>query len=284
MVEPIAFRIGSLSVAWYGIVITCGMLVALAISIHRLKRINVASDDVLTLFLICIPLAVIFARIGHVVSNISYYEAHPEKVIAIWEGGLTIMWGVPGGVLGGVIWAKIWKKDFFRCADLILPSVLIAQAIGRWGNFFNQELYGMEITNVAHQWFPLGVYIAREGAWFQATFFYEMVLNTIGFFVLGYLIRHIDVKGFGTLSYPAWYCLVRGSLEFIRAGDPENVVDKAFGFNSVILFCYLAAAICIVLMVVLCVCAKKKGRKVFFKNGIPPLPKEKEKEQIVLGK
>ena len=286
-VTPVAFSIGKVSVAWYGILITIGMLISLSICIRRFKRINVKSDDVLTLFLICIPMAVIFARLGYVVSNYRYYFVSPYdwdafvNTIAIWNGGLTVMWGVPGGVLGGYIWCKVHKVDFVRAADLVLPTVLIAQVIGRWGNFFNQELYGQLVTDPTHQWFPLAIYIAREGAWFQATFFYEGVLNFIGFLLLIYLYYHVDIKGLGTLSYPAWYCLVRGSLEFIRADEP-NVVDKALGFNSVILFCYVAAAICIGLIVFFGLRAKKKGQKIFYKNGIPPMPienKPKTEEQ-----
>ena len=116
-VEPIAFSIGSLSVAWYGIIITCAMVLALVISIKRVKRINVSSDDMLMLFLIAIPLGVICARIGYVVSNYEVYFTSPYDwdafvdTIAIWKGGLTIMWGVPGGVLGVFIWSKIYKKD-----------------------------------------------------------------------------------------------------------------------------------------------------------------------------
>ncbi len=276
-VTPVAFSIGKVSVAWYGILITIGMLISLAICVRRFKRINVKSDDVLTLFLICIPMAVIFARLGYVVSNYKYYFTSPYdwdafvNTIAIWKGGLTVMWGVPGGVLGGYIWCKMYKVDFVKAADLVLPTVLIAQVIGRWGNFFNQELYGQPVTDPTHQWFPLAIFIADEGGWYQATFFYEGVLNFIGFVVLAYLYYHVDIKGMGTLSYPAWYCLVRGSLEFIRADEP-NVVDKALGFNSVILFCYLAAAICIGLIVFLGIRAQKKGQKIFYKKGIPPLP------------
>lgn len=282
-VESIAIQIGNFKVAWYGIIITCAMLLALFISMHRVKRINVSSDDMLMLFLIAIPIAVICARLGYVLSNYSEYFVSPYdwdafvNTIAIWEGGLTIMWGVPGGVLGALIWSKIYKKDVIKVADIVLPTVLLAQAIGRWGNFFNQELYGQLVTNESMQWFPYAVYIARNGGWYQATFFYECLLNVIGFIVLSIFVRRLDVKGFGALGYFAWYCLVRGSLEFIRG--ESSTIDQSSEVNLVIVFCYVVVAICVGLIIFLTVRKSKRGGKIFYKSGIPPLPPEKKVTQ-----
>ena len=284
-VDGTAFSIGNFSVAWYGIIITSAMVLALLISIRRVKRINVSSDDMLMLFLIAIPIAVVCARLGYVLSNYSRYFVSPYDweafvdTIAIWEGGLTIMWGVPGGVVGALIWAKIYKKDVFKVADIVLPSVLLAQAIGRWGNFFNQELYGQMVTNESLQWFPYAVYIADEGAFFQATFFYESILNIIGFVLLSVFVRRFDVKGFGTLGYFGWYCLVRGSLEFIRS--ESSTIDKGSSVNLVMIFCYVIAAVCIGLIVFLSVRKAKRGGTLFYKNGIPPLPPEKKEEPLI---
>jgi phosphatidylglycerol:prolipoprotein diacylglycerol transferase len=281
-VTPVAFSVGSFSVAWYGIIITLAMLLALYISVKRVKRINITSDDMLTLFLIAIPIAIIAARLGYVISNYENYFVKPYdwdafvNTIAIWRGGLTIMWGVPGGAVGALIWAKAYKKNPVKVADIVLPVVLLAQAIGRWGNFFNQELYGQLVTDVNMQWFPYAVYIADRGAWFQATFFYESFINVIGFCLLSWLVRRIDVTGFGSLAYFAWYCLVRGSLEFIRG--ESSVIDKETSFNTVLVFCYVAAAVCIGLIVFLIIRKKKRGGKIFYKSGIPPLPPDKNAE------
>lgn len=286
-VTPVAFSIGDFTVAWYGIFITFAMVLALVISIRRVKRINVSSDDMLMLFLIAIPLAVIAARLGYVISNYKDYFTSPYdwdafvKTIAIWKGGLTIMWGVPGGCIGALIWAKIYKKDVIKVADIVLPTVLLAQAIGRWGNFFNQELYGQPVTDPNAQWFPLAVFIADEGGWFQATFFYEMVLNVIGFFLLSFLVRRLDVKGFGSLAYFGWYCMVRGIMEIFRS--ETSTVDDKMGFNTVMVFCFVVCAICIGLIIFLIIRKKKRGGKLFYKNGIPPLPSEKKPESEELS-
>ena len=178
-VSSTAFTIGGRSIAWYGIFITFAMVLALVVGIRRIRRLKVTADESLSLFLIAIPCAIVAARLGYVVAFYKQYFVSPYDwqafvhTIAIWEGGLTILWGVPGGVLGGLIWCKIYHKNFIQCADLVMPIVLLAQAMGRWGNFMNQELYGHVVTNPAHQWFPLAVQLASDGLWHQATFFYE---------------------------------------------------------------------------------------------------------------
>lgn len=271
-VTPIIFSMGNISVRWYGLIITSAMLLGLVIGIKRCEKFKISSDDMLTLFLIAIPLAVIGARLGYVVSRFEYYFTNPYDwqafvdTIAIWDGGLTIMVGVPFGVLGGFIWSKVKKVNFIDVANVILPVVLLSQAIGRWGNFFNQELYGQIITNPSLQWFPLATFIADKGAFFQATFFYEFVLNIIGFFTLSYLVKHIHIRGLGILGYIAWYYLVRGSLEFIR-DDGHSSLDGAVNLN--IVFCYVAASLAIITIIVFIVLKLKKGKQVFYKKQIP---------------
>lgn len=279
-----AFHIGSVSVAWYGIIITCAMILALFLSIRRTKRINVSTDDMLMLFLFCVPLGVIAGRLGYVVANYKEYFVSPYNwdafvnTIALWRGGITIMWAIPGAFVGALIWAKVYKKDLIKVADIVVPTVLLAQAIGRWGNFFNQELYGQPVTDPNLQWFPYAVYIAREGGFYQATFFYESVLNLIGFVVLSVIVRRLDVKGVGSLGYFFWYCTVRGFLEIIRS--EQSVVDQNTKINTVMIYCFVVAFVALCLIVFLIVWKKKKkGARIWYGKGIPPLPPEKKKEK-----
>lgn len=279
-----AFHIGSVSVAWYGIIITCAMILALFLSIRRTKRINVSTDDMLMLFLFCVPLGVIAGRLGYVVANYKEYFVSPYNwdafvnTIALWRGGITIMWAIPGAFVGALIWAKVYKKDLIKVADIVVPTVLLAQAIGRWGNFFNQELYGQPVTDPNLQWFPYAVYIAREGGFYQATFFYESVLNLIGFVVLSVIVRRLDVKGVGSLGYFLWYCTVRGFLEIIRS--EQSVVDQNTKVNTVMIYCFVVAFVALCLIVFLIVWKKKKkGARIWYGKGIPPLPPEKKKEK-----
>lgn len=269
-----AFSIGGKSVAWYGIFITFAMVLALLVCMRRMKkRTGTTSDEMLTLFLIAIPCAIVAARLGYVVANYKEYFVSPYNwqafvhTIAIWEGGLTILWGVPGGVLGGLLWCKIYHKNFLQCADIILPVALLAQALGRWGNFMNQELYGQLVTNPQHQWFPLAVQIAADNyQWHQATFFYEMVLNLLGYVILSLLYKRVNVRGFGILGYFGYYTLVRAIMEYFRV--EINSFDGKV--NSTQLICYIAFALCSAMLIFL-ICWKKfkKHERVFYLHGYP---------------
>ncbi len=129
-VDSIAFSIGKADVQWYGIFITSAILIGLLLGIKRTKKLNMTSDDMLSLFLWTVPLAIVGCRLGYVISRYESYFTSPYdweafvNTIAIWKGGLTIMWGIPFGVLGGFLWAKKNKINFFRGADIILPCLM----------------------------------------------------------------------------------------------------------------------------------------------------------------
>ena len=187
------------------------------------------------------------------------------RVIAVWDGGLTIMTGVPFGVLGAWLWSKWRKVDFVDIADVVIPVVLLSQGLGRWGNFMNQEIYGAPITNPNLQWFPMAVYIARMGGWYQATFFYEMVLDILFFVVIVILLRHLKVKGAGICLYTFSYTLIRFVLEFFR---DDGKLYEVINFNQII--CGVLALISAGLLAFLIVYNIKKGNKVWYgKGGIP---------------
>jgi prolipoprotein diacylglyceryl transferase len=281
-VPRIAFTVFNKEIAWYGILVTLGMIVGLVLGIIRAKKIGITSDDVLELFLIAVPLAVIAARIGYVVfrpdeffvKNFGWDDF--VNIIAIWDGGLTIMTALLGGLAGGLIWAKWRKADFIHITDRILPVVLVSQAIGRWGNFFNQEIYGMQITNPHAQWFPLAVFISDRGAYFQACFFYEGVFNLIMFGLVVFVLSRLRVKGAGTILYISGYTLIRFVMEFLRD-------DLGFytGVNYNQIICIIISVLGYALLAFLIIRKTKKGEKVWYKGGIPdelfPLAKAKSK-------
>ncbi len=270
-VESVAFEIFGKPVAWYGIIITTAMLVGLFAAAWRLKKFNIKLDDLLEVFLIAIPLAVIFGRLGYVIPRFSEYFLVPDfgwadfvRIIAVWDGGITIMTGVPGGVLGGFIWCRWRKVDFLKALDVMICVVLLSQAIGRWGNFMNQELYGAAITDPSQQWFPLAVYIAREGGWFQALFFYEMVLNFLGFLIIMFFTDRVHMKGFGTAAYVAAYGIIRFIMEFFR--DDGHIYDVV-NYNQII--CGLVGFGCLVFIAVRLVMLKKQGKRIWYPKGVP---------------
>ncbi len=270
-VQSIAFTIFGRDVAWYGILITTAMLVGLFGSYIRTKKIGLTMDDLLEIFMIAIPLAVVCARLGYVFARPDQYLLVEDfgwsdfvNIFAVWDGGLTIMTGVPGGILGGYIWSKWRKVDFIAGLDVIAPVILLSQAIGRWGNFCNQEIYGAVITNPNLQWFPMAVYIAREGAFHQALFFYEMVLNIVAFVIIIIISKRLRLKGFGILSYLCSYALIRGSMEFLR--DDGSIYEV---INYTQICCFIAVALCIGAIVFLIIRSRKKGIQVWYKNKVP---------------
>lgn len=270
-VESVAFVIFGKPVAWYGIIITAAMLVGLFAAALRLKKFGIKLDDLLEVFLIAIPLAIIFGRLGYVIPRFSEYFLVPNfgwddfvRAIAVWDGGITIMTAVPGGVLGGFIWCKWRKVDFIKVLDIMICVILLSQAIGRWGNFMNQELYGAEITDPAQQWFPWAVYIAKEGGWFQALFFYEMVLNFVGFLIIMFLTDRVHMRGFGTAAYVAAYGTIRFIMEFFR--DDGHIYDVV-NYNQII--CGLIAVAAVAFIVVRLVMLKKEGKKIWYPKGVP---------------
>lgn len=270
-IESVAFTVFGKDVAWYGIILTCAMLAGLLVAMKLAKRMDVKSEDLLELFLIAIPLAIVGARLGFVLAHFERFFMVPDfswndfvKIIAIWDGGLTIMTGAPAGILGGFIWCKWRKVSFPKLADTVLCVMLLSQGFGRWGNFCNQELYGLAVGNPSLQFFPYAVFIADKGGFYQATFFYEFIADLLGFAAMLYLSKHLYLTGSGVLQYGFFYCAIRFVMEFFRdSTDILGIPDT----NKI--FCAVAAGVCLTAIVVMAVMKVKKGEKIWYARGIP---------------
>ena len=165
---------------YYAIIIVCGMLMAFGVISLLFKRRNMSPDLFLTFFVICLPIAVLTTRLFYCITG-----GVPFHLWLNWDsirqGGLSIVGGIIGGLTSVICVCLIKKVNFFRVADCVVVGVLLGQAVGRWGNFVNQEVFGGEVTNTALQWFPFAVYIdqapsVKEG-WYYAFFFYESMIN-----------------------------------------------------------------------------------------------------------
>ena len=210
------FGIQGLNIAWYGVIIACGLLLGIWLASYRAKKRGWSSDLVLDFILLAVPLAIIGARAYYVAFEWEYFAANPAKIIAINEGGLAIYGGVIGGFLAAFIFSKAAKFPFLKLIDLVIPSLILGQAMGRWGNFINQEAFGALVTNPNLQFFPLAVYIQSLGEWHQATFFYESFCNAI-LLVITLLLGRKGVKD-GTLlaTYFIGYGTIRAIIEGLR--------------------------------------------------------------------
>ena len=150
---------------------------------------------------------------------------------------MSIIGGVIGGTLGVVLFCLIHKLNFLRVADCVVPGVILAQAIGRWGNFANQEVYGPEITNPALQWFPMGVFIDDVQEWHYAFFFYESVLNLLIFIGLFLLMWKFTKKphGLALSGYLFGYGVVRSIMEPLR--DSQFILGSSLPISQVFALC-----------------------------------------------
>ena len=162
-----------LSIRWYGLLIAVGMGLGIALASRREARYGLPKDTAVDLALIGVPAAIVGARLYYVIFSWKTYAADPASALRVWEGGLAIYGGILGGLLGGFIYSRVKHLNFLTLADLAAPSFALGQAVGRWGNFFNQEAYGAPVAADWMKRFPIAVFIDSDGLWHYATFFYE---------------------------------------------------------------------------------------------------------------
>jgi len=266
------FGIQGLNIAWYGIIIASGLVLGIVLGSMRARRKGWSSDLLLDFILLAVPLAVIGARAYYVAFEWEYFSANPALIIAINQGGLAIYGAVIGGFFAALIFSKVAKFPFLKLIDLVIPSLILGQAIGRWGNFVNQEAFGALVTNQSLQFFPLAVYIDSLGEWHQATFFYESFCNMI-LLVVTLLLGRKGVKD-GTLlaTYFIGYGMARAVIEGLRT-------DSLYLFGNVRISQVLSAVLVLVgiLMLVLLKKGKLKSKSYEGKYCVIP-PEELESE------
>ena len=197
----------------YGLAIALGVAAAIFYMSRQEQSQGLPKDTGVDLALFAVPLAVIVSRLYYVAFTWESYKNDLMSILRLWEGGLAIYGGIIGGALGVWLMSKCRRLPFLALADLVAPGLLLGQAIGRWGNFFNGEAYGNVITDPAWQFFPVAVY--TDGAWHMATFFYESLWNLAGFLFLHLHSERFRAKGRGVLFawYLIWYGLGRMVIE-----------------------------------------------------------------------
>ena len=210
----------------------------------------------LEIFLAIIPLGILSARLFSVIFE-------PDLSIADYfnfrTGGMSIIGAIIGGAVGATIYKFIKKKPFLQIADVITSVLLLGQAIGRWGNYFNEEVYGLEITNPANQWFPLGVNI--DGTWYEALFFYEFVLALLGFVAILIVYLKTREKGLATGIYLVYYGIIRIILETRR--QPQYILKWGnVPVSALVCALFIMAGIAILTYVIIKSLRQKKEQKI----------------------
>lgn len=206
-----------LSISWYGVIIGTGFMLAIALFIGLAEVRDLKSDLVYDLILFIFPFSIVGARLYYVLFSLDKFDWTFVEILQVWNGGLAIYGGIIGGALGLIICCLIKKQNILKVMDLAAPGLILGQAVGRWGNFINQEAYGPLVTNEALQWFPFSVYIEKTAEWHMATFFYESVLSFVVFFVLIYAVRKFKTPGINVALYFILYGIERVLIEGLRA-------------------------------------------------------------------
>lgn len=266
-VDSVAFSIGKFSIAWYALIITLGMIMAGVYIEYRGKRIGLSLEDCLDFILWAIPIGIVGARLYYVAMKPDNFNSIGE-VLDIRSGGLAIYGGIIAGAIAVIVVSYCKKVNFFAFADVCTPGIILAQAIGRWGNFMNGEAYGgitdnfirmgLQNRNTFHDFSTLSmVYV-------HPTFLYESLWNLLGFVLINLFYKHKKYDGQIFLMVFGWYGLGRMLIEGLRT-------DSLYLFGSSIRVSQLLAAIiftvCAAALIYLQI--KKPKRPFYFKEKKP---------------
>jgi phosphatidylglycerol:prolipoprotein diacylglycerol transferase len=228
--HPIILQIGPFALRWYGLLIVAGAILGIGAAARLAERQEYDPEHAWNALLWCLVCGIIGARLQFVLSSslensamLHFYLGNPFNIIATWQGGLGIYGALIGGMLGIAAYSRRAGFPFWKLSNFIFVGVPLAQAVGRWGNFFNQELYGSPTT------LPWAVTIEpanrlrgyEQFSTFHPTFLYESLWNLIGFAILFWLLWRYGnriLDGEIVSLYFIWYPLGRFLVEFVRLG------------------------------------------------------------------
>lgn len=221
-IDPIAIRLGPFEVAWYGVIIVAAMILAIYLTTKEAEKRGISEDFIIDTAFWTIPIAIIGARLYYVLFELEFYLNNPLSIFAIWEGGLAIYGGIIAGFLTFYYRSKKENIPILLLTDIVAPYLLLAQAIGRWGNFINQEAHGGEVSRQFLEGLMLPEFIIEQmnigGTYYHPTFLYESVWSLIGVIVI-LLIRNREkllLRGETTAAYLIWYGIGRFFIEGMR--------------------------------------------------------------------
>ncbi|MBK5251218.1 MAG: prolipoprotein diacylglyceryl transferase [Peptostreptococcaceae bacterium] len=206
--DPIAFEIFGMGIRWYGILISIGLVLGVVIAMRESIREGLDENMVLDFVIFAVPVAVLCARTYYVLFNLSYYDGDIMKMINIRQGGLAIHGAVIGGVITAIVYTRYKKIKFWKLADICAPGLILGQAIGRWGNFINQEAYGRPTA------LPWAIHINGIGV--HPTFLYESLWNLMIFIFLMAIRKKKKFDGQMFALYMMLYSFGRFFIEGLR--------------------------------------------------------------------
>ncbi|ENI71201.1 prolipoprotein diacylglyceryl transferase [Staphylococcus aureus M0066] len=218
-IDPVAFNLGPLSVRWYGIIIAVGILLGYFVAQRALVKAGLHKDTLVDIIFYSALFGFIAARIYFVIFQWPYYAENPSEIIKIWHGGIAIHGGLIGGFIAGVIVCKVKNLNPFQIGDIVAPSIILAQGIGRWGNFMNHEAHGGPVSRAFLEQLHLPNFIIENmyinGQYYHPTFLYESIWDVAGFIILVNIRKHLKL-GETFFLYLTWYSIGRFFIEELR--------------------------------------------------------------------
>ncbi|CAC5881375.1 TPA: prolipoprotein diacylglyceryl transferase [Staphylococcus aureus] len=218
-IDPVAFNLGPLSVRWYGIIIAVGILLGYFVAQRALVKAGLHKDTLVDIIFYSALFGFIAARIYFVIFQWPYYAENPGEIIKIWHGGIAIHGGLIGGFIAGVIVCKVKSLNPFQIGDIVAPSIILAQGIGRWGNFMNHEAHGGPVSRAFLEQLHLPNFIIENmyinGQYYHPTFLYESIWDVAGFIILVNIRKHLKL-GETFFLYLTWYSIGRFFIEGLR--------------------------------------------------------------------
>ncbi|WNF36548.1 prolipoprotein diacylglyceryl transferase [Bacillaceae bacterium IKA-2] len=227
--NPIALDLGFITIYWYGLIIGFGAFLGYLIANREAVKRGLPKDMFADLLLYAIPIAIVAARLYYVIFKWDYYSQNPGQILAIWEGGLAIHGGLIGAFITAYIFAKKRGVSFWKLGDIAAPSILLGQAVGRWGNFMNQEAHGGPVAVEFLENLLLPQFIIDQmfinGQHYHPTFLYESLWSLVGVAILIYLRRFNFRRGELFMSYVIWYSVGRFFIEGLRTDSLYIIGD-----------------------------------------------------------
>lgn len=239
--NPVLIEIGPISIYWYSITMLIAILTGSFIFIKSAKKQGYEETFLSNLIFYGAILGILGARIYYVLFNLDYYLKDPIQIIEIWNGGLAIHGAIITGLIWFIYYSRKHKKNPLKLLDLAVPSLILAQAIGRWGNFFNSEAHGPEVARETLENLNIPNFIINgmniEGKHYHPTFYYESVWDILGFIMLILLRKKLKLKpGQLTGIYFMWYSFIRFFIESLRTDSLMLGKIKIAQLVSILLF------------------------------------------------
>lgn len=296
---------GRIEIRWYGLLITLGIVLAFLYAIWRGKRSEALKPDhIMDTGILCVVFAIIGARLYYVLTSLDHYHSLYD-VIAVWEGGLALYGGLIGGIIAVLVMCRIKKLKPVQLMDAVILGVMLAQALGRWGNFMNGEAYGYQITpegstsfffflkeftlpagkGTLFHWLRMGLFpneFSYQMVFVHPTFLYESFWNLLGFGFLNVLYERKQYHGQITLGYLVWYGFGRMFVEGLRTDS--LYIFKGFAGTDGIrisqlvgLLCFLAGTAALIAIPI--IRKKHPAFAAYQKPAVSPAPSPKKEKQ-----